>query len=105
MTAKTSAERSAKTAAKRARLSEEELRHRVRPGTKAMLGELMEWNGIKEQAKAIQLLILNAHAAGPAGSAPMLATPRHEIAITENVARRIYREGAAEADRLDRAEA
>lgn len=105
MTAKTAAERSAKAAAKRAKLGEEELRHRVRPGTKAMLLELMAWHGIEEQAEAIQLLILNAHAAGTAGSAPMLATPRHEIAITENVARRIYSEGATEADRLDRAEA
>jgi len=105
MAAKTSTERSAKSAAKRAAAGEVELRHRVRPGIKAMLLELMAWHGIEEQAEAIQLLILNAHAAGPAGSAPMLATPRHEIAITENVARRIYREGAAEADRLDRAEA
>ncbi|SFY33106.1 hypothetical protein [Azotobacter vinelandii] len=105
MTAKTAAERSAKAAAKRAKLGEEELRHRVRPGTKAMLLELMAWHGIEEQAEAVQLLILNAHAAGPAGSAPLLSVPRHEITISENVAQRLNTEGAAEAGRLDRAEA
>ncbi|MFB8829098.1 hypothetical protein ACE0DR_06235 [Azotobacter sp. CWF10] len=105
MTAKTAAERSAKAAAKRAKLGEEELRHRVRPGAKAMLLELMAWHGIEEQAEAIQLLILNAYTAGPYGSAPMLAIPRHEITISENVAQRLYLEGASEAGRLDRAEA
>ncbi|MFC0667066.1 hypothetical protein ACFSKY_22785 [Azotobacter chroococcum] len=105
MTAKTQAERSAKAAAKRDRLGEEELRHRVRPGIKAKLADLMQWNGIEEQTEAIQLLILNAHAAGPAGSAPLLSVPRHEITVSENVAQRLSTEGAAEAGRLDRAEA
>lgn len=105
MTAKTQAERSAKSAAKREAALEVELRHRVRPGIKAMLADLMDWHDIKEQAEAIQLLIMNAHAAGPAGSAPMLAMPRHDIRISENVARRLRDAGAAEAARLDRAEA
>lgn len=89
MTAKTATERSAKAAAKRARLGEEELRHRVRPGIKAKLADLMQWHGIEEQAEAVQLLILNAHAAGSAGSAPLLSVPRHEITISENVARKL----------------
>lgn len=153
MTAKTNAERSAKTAAKRKAVGEEELRHRVRPGIRAMLADLMAWHGIKEQAEAIQLLALNAdsvqllppaagvevlrhrarpgliakleslaggdpqliglvveslivtaHAAGPEGSAPILAIPRHEISFSENVAHALYLAGAAEASRLDRAE-
>jgi len=153
MTAMTQPERSAKTAAKRARLGEVELRHRVRLGIRAMLTDLMAWHGIEEQAEAIQLLALNAdsvqllppaagvemlqhrarpgliaklealadgdpqsvglvvelliaaaHAAGPEGSSPMLAIPRHEIRISENVAHEIYMAGAAEASRLDRAE-
>ena len=153
MTAKTSAERSAKTAAKRKAVGEIELRHRVRLGIRAMLADLMAWHGIEERAEAIQLLILNAdsvqllpsatgvellrqrarpgliakleslagvdpqsiclvvesliaaaHAAGPEGSAPMLAIPRHEIRISENVAHALYLAGAAEASRLDRAE-
>lgn len=104
MTALSQKERSARTAAKRAARGEIELRHRVRPGIKAMLTDLMAWHGIEEQAEAIQLLIMNAHAAGPTGSEPMLAIPRHEIRISENVARRLYQDGAAEAERLDRAD-
>lgn len=45
---KTQQERSAKSAEKRKALSEEELRHRVRPGIKKMIVDLMEWNGISE---------------------------------------------------------
>jgi len=153
MTAKTNAERSAKTATKRAAVGEIELRHRVRLGIRAMLADLMAWHGIEEQAEAIQLLALNAdsvqllppaagaellrhrarpgliakleslagrdpqliglvvesliaaaHAAGQEGSTFMLAIPRHEIRISENVAHALYLAGAAEASRLDRAE-
>lgn len=104
MTALSQKERSARAAAKRAALGETELRHRVRPGIRAMLDDLMTWHGIEEQAEAIQLLILNAHAAGPDGSAPLLAVPRHEFRPSESVARQLYRAGAAEAARLDRME-
>lgn len=146
-------ERSAKTAAKRAALGEVELRHRVRPGIRTMLADLMQWHDIEEISEAVQLLALNAdivqllpsapgteplrhyarpgllskltilaggdadaiglavesliaaaHAVGPEGSAPMLAVPRHEITISESVALRLYRQGASEAERLDRAE-
>lgn len=102
MMAMTQQERSAKTAAKRAAAGEVELRHRVRPGIRAMLAELMEWHGIEEQSEALQLLILNAHSLGPEGSARLLAIPRHEIKLTENVARALRKAGAAEAARLDR---
>jgi hypothetical protein len=102
MTALSQKERSARAAAKREAAGEVELRHRVRPGIRAKLDDLMRWHGIKEQAEAIQLLIMNAHAAGPAGSAPMLAVPRHEFTPSENVARQLYRAGAAEAARMDR---
>lgn len=104
MTALSQKERSARAAAKRAALGETELRHRVRPGIRAMLDDIMRWHGIDEQAEAIQLLILNAHAAGPTGSAPMLAIPRHEIRLSENVARRLHALGTAEAARMDRAD-
>ena len=105
MTAASQKERSARTAAKRAARGEIELRHRVGPGIKVMIDDLMDWGEIKEISELIQLLIMNAHAAGPAGSAPMLAIPRHEFTPSENVARRLYRDGTAEAARLDRAEA
>ncbi|MCP1651554.1 hypothetical protein [Pseudomonas nitroreducens] len=103
--AKSQQERSAAAAAKRQRLDETELRHRVRRGTRAMLGSLMRWHGIKEQAKAIQLLIVHAHDLGPEGSAPLLAIPRHDFKPSENVAQRLYNPGAAKAALLDRQDA
>ena len=105
MTAMTQKERSAKSAAKRAAAGERELRIRSRPGPIAKLSDLMVWHGIEEISEAVQLLILNAHALGPEGSAHLLAVPRHEIEISENVARALRRAGAAEAARLDRCEA
>jgi hypothetical protein len=45
-------ERSAKTARKRVANAEEELRLRVRPGTRQALADLMEWSGITEQGEA-----------------------------------------------------
>ena len=92
-------ERDAKAEAKRKALGEEELRHRVRPGTKAKLAELMAWHGITEQAEAVQLLILNAHALGPEASATALAMPRHEIQISENVARTFHQKSIAQIQR------
>lgn len=105
MTAMTQKERSAKSAAKRAAAGERELRIRSRPGPIAKLSDLMVWHGIEEISEAMQLLILNAHALGPEGSARLLAVPRHEIEIPENVARALRKAGAAEAARLDQAEA
>ena len=96
MTAMTQQQRDAKAAAKREAVGEEELRHRVRPGIRQKLADLMEWHDIEEISEAVQLLILNAHAAGPDGSAPMLATPRHEIEISENVARDFRNESLRE---------
>lgn len=46
-------ERDEKRRAKAARLQEEDLRLKVRTGTKQALLELMEWAGIKEQGEAI----------------------------------------------------
>lgn len=103
--AKTSQQRSADAAARRKERGEVELRHRVRPGILAMLRDLMRWGAISEIAECIQLLIMNIHALGPEGAKRFLAVPRHEIIITENVARRLNQAGSDEAARLDAAEA
>lgn len=89
MAAKSTKERSAKRAERRRERGEEELRHTLRPGTKAMLEDLMAWHEFEEQAEVIQLLIMNAHALGPGGSAALLAVPRHEITISPSVARKL----------------
>lgn len=88
MSASTQA-RSAKTAAKRAARGEIILRLPTLPGTRQQLAELMAWHGIEEYAEAMTLLIANAHALGPAGSAQAMAVPRHEIHISASVAREL----------------
>ncbi|OLU31502.1 hypothetical protein BVH03_08495 [Pseudomonas sp. PA15(2017)] len=92
-------ERDAKAEAKRKKWDEKELRHRVRAGLNAKLAELMAWHGITEQAEAVQLLILNAHALGPEASATAIALPRHEVHITENVARNFHQKSIAQIQR------
>ena len=89
MAAVTQKERSAKTARKRVALAEEELRLRVRPGTRQALADLIEWHGIEEQGEAMTLMIHHLHGLGPAGSAQFLAPPRHEYVIPENVSRKL----------------
>ncbi|MGY2320378.1 hypothetical protein [Pseudomonas azotoformans] len=78
--------RSEKTAKKRLANAEEELRLRVRPGTRQALAELMEWSGITEQGEAMTLMIHRLHDLGSKSKA-LLEPPRHEFTISENVAR------------------
>ena len=67
--AKTVQERSAKAAQKRRAVQEEELRLRVRPGTRQALADLMKWSGITEQGEAMTLMIHHLHALGSRKSA------------------------------------
>lgn len=92
----TQQERSAKSAEKRKALNEEELRLRVRSGTKKALSELMEWAELEEQGEALTLMIHHLHALGKDGAIAFLTPPRHEYRLSENVARRLEREGRKE---------
>lgn len=83
----TQKERSAKSAKKRIAVGEEELRLRVRPGTRQALAELMEWSGITEQGEAMTLMIHHLHALGSAHCQPLLNPPRHVFEPSEKVAR------------------
>ncbi|MNJ29900.1 hypothetical protein D3C77_244820 [compost metagenome] len=83
------ADRSAKSAAKRKLLGEEELRMRARQGTRNVLADLMEWHGIDEQGEAMTLALHHLHALGPEGSKPFFTPPRHIYLIPENVARKL----------------
>lgn len=89
MTAMTTQQRSAKAAQKRVAVSEEELRLRVRPGTRQALADLMEWSGITEQGEAMTLMIHHLHALGQAKCKPLLDPPRHEYVISENVSAKL----------------
>ena len=93
----TQQERSAKSAEKRKALNEEELRLRVRPGTKQALSELMEWAELEEQGEAMTLMIHHLHALGKEGAVALLTPPRHAYQISESVARKLDREGRKEA--------
>ncbi|WP_397448182.1 hypothetical protein [Pseudomonas sp. NA-150] len=81
-------DRSAKTAARRKTRGEEELRHRVMPGEKAWLLELMEWTEDKEQASVMAGCLRHVHSLGREGAREALRL-RHEIMINENVARKL----------------
>lgn len=92
----TQQERSAKSADKRKVLNEEELRLRVRPGTKQALIELMEWAELEEQGEAMTLMIHHLHELGKEGAVALLTPPRHAYQISESVARKLDREGRKE---------
>ena len=84
-------QRDERTSLRRSKAQEEKLRLRVRPGTRQALADLMEWAGIEEQGEAMTLMIHHLHALGSAKCQPLLNPPRHEIAISENVARDFHR--------------
>ncbi|MCE0912609.1 MULTISPECIES: hypothetical protein [Pseudomonas] len=93
-------ERDEKRRAKAARLQEEDLRLKVRPGTKQALLELMEWAGIEEQGEAMTLMIHHLHGLGPGGALPLLEPPSHEIKVSPSVARKLENFRAREALRI-----
>ncbi|MCF5691110.1 hypothetical protein GIV23_12065 [Pseudomonas sp. PA-1-2A] len=93
--AKTVQERSAKAAQKRSEFDEKELRHRCRLGTRQKLEELMAWNEDTEQASVIEGCLRYVHSLGPDGAREALKA-RHEIVISENVARMFDRESRRE---------
>ena len=66
----TQQQRDEKRRAKAERLQEEDLRLKVRPGTKQALLELMEWAGIEEQGEAMTLMISSHRSAGASRTFP-----------------------------------
>lgn len=87
--AKSNAERSEKTAAKRKSRGEVEVRFHTLPATRQALAELMAWSGIEEPGEAMTLMIHHLHLLGPGGALPLLTPPRHEYVIPENVSRKL----------------
>lgn len=87
----TQKQRDERTALKRHKAGEEELRLRVRPGTKQALSDLMAWAGIEEQGEAMTLMIHHLHSLGPGGALPLLEVPRHAITVSKIVALEFHR--------------
>lgn len=96
--AKTGQERSAKAALKRIEFDEKELRHRCRLGTRQKLEELMTWNEDTEQASVVEGCLRYVHSLGPEGAREALKA-RHEIVISENVAREFHNQSLVELKR------
>ncbi|MFG0323722.1 hypothetical protein [Pseudomonas sp. zjy_11] len=82
-------ERDEKRRAKSARLQEEDLRLKVRPGTRQALAEIKAWASVEENGEAMTLLIHRIHELGPEAALHFLSAPRHEIVVSDFVARRL----------------
>ena len=78
-------QRDERTSLRRSKAQEEELRLRVRPGTRQALAELMEWAGIEEQGEALTLMIHHIQALGRDGVIRFLCS-RPVLDYHENVA-------------------
>ncbi|GLO38897.1 hypothetical protein PPUN15366_05410 [Pseudomonas putida] len=78
------AERDKRRREKAERLQEEDLRLKVRPGTKQALLDLMEWAGIEEQGEAMTLMI---HHIEALGHHALFRIARHEIEAYRSVVR------------------
>lgn len=74
----------------------EMIRHHARRGIQDQLDDLAGRMFGASHKHVIELLILCAHDAGPEGSANYLRIPRHEIVISENVARKFHNESMRE---------
>ncbi|MCT8191305.1 hypothetical protein KY382_24405 [Pseudomonas monteilii] len=81
--------RDEKRRAKAERLQEEDLRLKVRPGTKQALAEIKEWAKVAENGEAMTLLIHRIHELGPEAARHFLSAPRHEIKLSSSVVRKL----------------
>ena len=82
--AMTQQQRDEKRRTKAVAVQEEDLRLKVRPGTKQALLELMEWAGIEEQGEAMTLMV---HHVEALGNHALFRIARHEIEAHRTVAR------------------
>lgn len=85
----TQQQRDEKRRAKAERLQEEDLRLKVRPGTKQALAEIKEWARVEENGEAMTLLIHRIHELGPEAARHFLSAPRHEIKLSNSVVRKL----------------
>lgn len=85
----TQQQRDEKRRAKAERLQEEDLRMKVRPGTRQALVEIMQWAEVEENGEAMTLLIHRIHELGPEAARHFLSAPRHEITVSPAVVRKL----------------
>lgn len=85
----TQQQRDEKRRAKESRAKVEDLRMKVRPGTRQALAEIMEWADVEENGEAMTLMIHRIHELGPEAARHFLSAPHHEIVVSDFVARRL----------------
>ena len=68
---------------------EEDLRLKVRPGTRQALAEIKEWAEVAENGEAMTLLIHRIHELGPEAARHFLSAPRHDIKLSSSVVRKL----------------
>ncbi|MFA7892948.1 hypothetical protein [Pseudomonas putida] len=85
----TSKQRDDKRKEKEAKAGVEELRMKTRAGTRQALAEIMQWAQVEENGEAMTLLIHRIHELGPEAARHFLSAPRHEIVVSDFVARRL----------------
>ena len=94
--AKTVQERSAKAAQKRLAVAEKELRHKVRPGIEQAMERIRPRGQVPIISEVLQIAIMKMDLMGDDELADFLSYPRHEIIISENVARAFHNESLRE---------
>ncbi|WKL69378.1 hypothetical protein Q1Z72_12255 [Pseudomonas qingdaonensis] len=87
--AMTPQERDEKRRKKEAKVGIEDLRMKAGQGTRQALAEIMEWAQVEENGEAMTLLIHRIHELGPEAARHFLSAPRHEIVVSDFVARRL----------------
>lgn len=85
----TQQQRDEKRRAKAYKHGEEDLRMKARAGTRQALAEIMQWAEVEENGEAMTLLIHRIHELGPEAARHFLSAPRHEIVVSDFVARRL----------------
>ncbi|AUG08118.1 hypothetical protein [Pseudomonas sp. S09G 359] len=94
--AKSVQERSAKAAQKRLAVAEKELRHKVRPGIEQAMERIRLRGQVPIISELLQIAIMKMDLMGDHELIEFLSYPRHEIVISENVARRFQEESLRE---------
>ncbi|MBO2889522.1 hypothetical protein [Pseudomonas asiatica] len=87
--AKTQKQRDDERRDKEAKAQVEDLRLKVRQGTKQALTEIKAWANVEENGEAMTLLIHRIHELGPEAARHFLSAPRHEIKLSSSVVRKL----------------
>lgn len=97
--AKTVQERSAKAAQKRLAVAEKELRHKVRPGIEQAMERIRLHGQAPIIGEVLQITIMKMDLMADGELIEFLRYSRHEIAISENVAREFRNQSLAKLKR------